>query len=117
MRAILLSTDLMVVSHVRGAAARTGATLDTASNADDAAAICQREQADLLLVDLATPVSALSVFVNRLKGDAAAAPTIVAFGPHVHAERLEAARQAGCDTVISRGQFFAGIDGLLRSGG
>jgi hypothetical protein len=40
-------------------------------------------------------------------------PRVIAFGPHVHEERLQAARKAGCDEVVSRGQFFAQVEGML----
>jgi hypothetical protein len=38
---------------------------------------------------------------------------VVAFGPHVHEERLAAARNAGCDEVVSRGEFFARLDAIV----
>ena len=40
-------------------------------------------------------------------------PPVLAFGPHVHHQRLESARQAGCDLVVSRGRFSAELPGLL----
>jgi len=53
--------------------------------------------------------------VNHLKTKQSAATRVIAFGPHVHEKRLEAARRAGCDVVVSRGQFFAQLNTILKS--
>jgi hypothetical protein len=39
-------------------------------------------------------------------------PRVVAFGPHVHVDKLAAARAAGCE-VMSRGQFLTQIGDVL----
>ena len=52
--------------------------------------------------------------VNQLRADASHSVHVVAFGPHVHENRLAAVREAGCDLVVSRGQFFAEIDAILK---
>jgi hypothetical protein len=44
---------------------------------------------------------------------ASAATRVIAFGPHVHEDRLAAARAAGCDSVLSRGQFFSQAENVL----
>ena len=52
--------------------------------------------------------------MNQLRADASHSVHVVAFGPHVHEERLAAAREAGCDVVVSRGKFFAELDAILK---
>lgn len=113
MSVILLSSDLVAVSRVSGAAAQAGAVVRTVSNADEAAECCVAESAAMLIIDLALPSLDIGALVQRLRGGANVAK-IVAYGPHVYAERLAAARQAGCDKVVSRGQFFAQLDAILR---
>ncbi|MBX3444102.1 MAG: hypothetical protein KF774_16985 [Planctomyces sp.] len=44
----------------------------------------------------------------------ASRPRVVAFGPHVQTQRLEAARAAGCDAVLSRGQVTSSASLLRR---
>ncbi|QDT56120.1 hypothetical protein Pan44_41710 [Caulifigura coniformis] len=37
---------------------------------------------------------------------------VVAFGPHVHTAKLDAAREAGCDAILTRGQISSNPQGL-----
>jgi DNA-binding response OmpR family regulator len=113
MTIVLLSGDLMVVSRVQGAAKSVGADLCTAGNADQAREYCKTEPVKLVIVDLGLPAVNIGTLVNDLGADETFAPKIVAFGPHVHEERLAAARQTGCDEVVSRGQFFAQVEAIL----
>jgi hypothetical protein len=39
-------------------------------------------------------------------------PRVVAFGPHVHEAKFEAAKQAGCDALLTRGQISSNPQGL-----
>jgi AmiR/NasT family two-component response regulator len=109
MRVVLVSNDLMVVSRVQGPAARVGADVRSAGAAD----VLTHVPIDLVIVDLATPRLELEALVAELKSAGDTAPRIVAFGPHVHEDRLAAAREAGCDVVMSRGQFFAQVDAII----
>jgi len=49
-------------------------------------------------------------------GEAAAAggPRLVAFGPHVHRQRLDDACAAGADEAISRGELLGSLPALVR---
>ena len=113
MNVVLLTSDLMAASRVQGAAARIAATLLTATTAEQAIAFCNDESVGVMLVDLAMPGLEIGPLVSSLKRGDFASPKVVAFGPHVHEERLVAARDAGCDEVVSRGQFFAQIESIL----
>ena len=39
---------------------------------------------------------------------------LIAFGPHVHKQRLDDAVAAGVDEAVSRGELFGGFPALLR---
>jgi hypothetical protein len=67
----------------------------------------------LVVLDLSIPEVDVSALVSTVRKHADAAK-VVAFGPHVHADKLDAARLAGCDEVVSRGQFFAQLDAILQ---
>lgn len=78
-----------------------------------AALECEPEQASLLIIDLGAPLNDIAAIVAHFKSKSPP-PRILAFGPHVHEERLAAAREAGCDEVVSRGQFFTQMDALVQ---
>jgi DNA-binding response OmpR family regulator len=117
MNVLLLSGDLMVASRVEGAAARIGLSLRTVSTDDQAATACANQPNGLLIVDLSTAGLDVAALIAGLTAMADRRPKTIAFGPHVHESLLSAAREAGCDEVISRGQFFAQLDEILRRAG
>ena len=61
---------------------------------------------------LALGVDALDLpaFLAALKEACPAMPSVVAFGSHVDAERLRAARAAGCDRVLPRSKFVEELE-------
>jgi CheY-like chemotaxis protein len=116
MTVILLTGDLTVISRVEGAAARAGASTSAVSSETAAIECCQSNDAKLLIVDLNAASLDVKSLLTQLKMAMAAPPRVVAFGPHVHEERLAAAREAGCDEVVSRGQFFAQLESIVGRG-
>jgi len=75
---------------------------------------CRDAGPSLLIVDLATAALELD-FIQQLRADDSFAVQVVAFGPHVHEERLAAARDVGCDLVLSRGRFFSEVDTIVQN--
>lgn len=111
MSALLITTDLMATSSAEGDARRVGVEL--AIVAPGRAVESAGAETRLGAIDLSAPIGDLSALVEGLRA-AAAGATLVAYGPHVHEARLQAARDAGCDLVISRGQFHKGFADLLK---
>lgn len=112
MNIVLLTTDLTVVSRVEGAAKLVGADVHVVANAARALTECRDASAKSLIVDLSTPALELEI-VQKLAAAPGRSLQIAAFGPHVHEDRLVAARAAGCDLVLSRGQFFHDINEIV----
>jgi CheY-like chemotaxis protein len=112
MSVVLLTGDLTVISRVQGAASRAGANLRAVLGAAQAIDCCLNEPVEFLILDLSAASLDAMAIVEQLKA-APNRPRVIAFGPHVHEERLQAARKAGCDEVVSRGQFFAQVEGML----
>jgi DNA-binding NarL/FixJ family response regulator len=110
---VLLANDLMVVSRLQNGATQAGAHIHSAASGDRALQLCDLYSARLLIVDLATPGLELD-FVQQLKARPDRETRVVAFGPHVHKNRLDAAQVAGCDLVLSRGQFFNDVETILN---
>jgi len=114
----LITGDLLFSSRVSGAAERAGVRLSTVA-AGDAEGVCKlaaESGATLALIDLdaVAATGTLKRIVAGLRETPGGSPTIVAYGAHVHRDRLDAAREAGCDQVLTRGQFDAGMDAILR---
>lgn len=113
MSVVLLTGDLTVISRVEGAAKPIGESVRAFSSASQAVFSCSLEHAKLLIIDLSFPSLNVKKLIDILPEVTISPPRVVAFGPHVHAERLADARQAGCDEVVSRGEFFARLDAIL----
>ena len=114
MTVVLLSRDLMGASRIEGAARQAGAQFRMFANLDAATECCATQPVALVIVDLATAGLDVAAVVERLKSESERSPTIVAFGPHVHVASLEAAKDAGCDEVLSRGQFMSQLDTIFE---
>jgi len=114
MAVVLLSGDLSVLSRVEGAAARLGKKVQIASDASHAFNSGDADQPELLIIDLSSPSLDIESIVKECRSNQSGQTRIIAFGPHVHENRLAAAREAGCDLVVSRGQFFAQLETLLQ---
>lgn len=113
MAALALISDLMMQSQASAAAKQAGVDLQVAFSEEALLAKAQATPHNLVVLDLSHPGLDPPALVARLKpllGDQA---TIIAFGPHVHQSKLEAAAAAGCNLVLSRGQFHAQLDALL----
>ena len=109
----LLSGDLIVASQVARAAARHDFELQTYSSAEALLAATAEQVPTTVILDLSLPGLRLQELVAELKSLTASAQ-LVAFAPHVHAGKIAAAREAGCDTVISRGALHDRLDELLQ---
>ena len=80
-------------------------SLHSAATIERTVELCEAQHVEAVLVDLGTPGLKPNDLAERLAPLATGRPAIVAFGPHVHEALLSAAREAGCDEVVSRGQF------------
>lgn len=103
-KVVLLSTDLMISSLVSGAVGPLEATLVTVGTAVSALEAIAGEEA-ILVIDLRLSGLDVGKLVASARQAGVSSLQIVAFGPHVHEANLAAAREAGCDAVLTRGQF------------
>jgi CheY-like chemotaxis protein len=115
MSVVLLSSDLSVLSRIEGITASRGKSVRIVSASLQAIEVCKTEAIELLVVDLSRPALDIVTLIHQLRSGHGVATRVVAFGPHVHENRLAAARGAGCDVVVSRGQFFAQLESILSS--
>jgi len=98
-----------VVSAAKAHGVAVALVADQAAMADKIAADCR-----LALIDLSLDRLNLPAAVSAIK---AGAPTaqVIAYGPHVDAAALTDAKEAGCDQVLTRGQFNKQYAELLAS--
>ena len=112
---LFLTTDLMFASRAGGAAQRAGVALDTIPAPERLVERCREETAALVIVDLSLGGLEIAELVASLRELPHAPRRIIAYGPHVHEAKLQAAATAGCDAVFSRGEFNAQMDRILAS--
>ena len=101
---LLLSDDLIFTSRITGTAHALGLEVRQVRILDQLPEMAKRFQARCVIVDLAFPELDLPVLLHRL-GEEGPAPRVVAYGSHVDAAALHAAREAGCSPVLPRSKF------------
>ena len=98
----LLCDDLMFTSRITGTARSLGLTIKTARSVDVLEKMMEQQGPVCVLLDLGHAGLDVAGLVPRLKQKAA---RVVAYGSHVDAAGLRAAREAGCEPVLPRSKF------------
>ena len=115
MTVLFLSSDLIFSSRLAGAAGQLNVPIQVAASAASLVAkVGEAETPPLVILDLNTPGVSCGSLVPALRALPSPPTAIIAYGPHVHEARLAEARAAGCDEVMSRGQFNAGMLEVIR---
>ena len=114
MLTLLLTTDLLVSSAVQSTAEAEGVQLAVVSSTEELVAQVAAQDTHLVILDLSTAGVDPLQLVGQLRQGASAPGSIIGFAPHVHAAKLAAAEKAGCDEVLSRGQFHGQCGVMLR---
>ena len=110
MHVLLLSNDLMTASQIEGAVRSAGGGVSVATTVGKSLDEAENP-IDVVILDLSTTgdvAATVSLFREH-----SSPPRIIAFGPHVHAGKLAAAKEAGCDAVYTRGQFLPQVAAAL----
>ena len=102
---LLLSDDMIFSSRITATARALGLSVKTAKTIEALLQLARRDAPRGVIVDLGYPGLAITDLIERLHGACAEKPNIVAFGSHVDAASLRAAREAGCDLVFPRRKF------------
>ncbi len=113
MSVLFFTKDLVFSSRLSGHTQALGIPLSVLSEADQLVTNASRDQVQLVLLDLSTPGLDPKQLVPQLRGLPRPPKAIIAFGPHVHATQLAAAREAGCDQVLARGEFNRRMASIL----
>jgi len=102
---LVLSDDLIFFSRIAAAARDAGLAVRQARSAADLLALARQGAPGGVIVDLQNPGLDLPALLADLRATCPVMPRVVAYGSHVEAEVLRAARQAGCDRVLPRSRF------------
>jgi len=106
----LLSDDLLFTSRIAGTARGLGLDVRVARSASELGKLIAQQPPACLLLDLHNPGLALEELLASLPRPR---PLVVAYGSHVDAARLKAARDAGCDLVLPRSKFVEELPAAL----
>lgn len=109
---LCLSRDLAISSRVESSAARFNLPVRTFSSFASPSSEIPAADKYLVIIDLQSVGTEIQATIDNLR-QAYPEARFVAFAPHVYTERLEEARRAGCDQVISRGTFFRQLDEII----
>lgn len=110
MNGLMLCDDLIFFSRVSGAARAAGLTVRMVRSAADLLAAARTAAPGGVIVDVHNPGLDLPALLAGLKDACPAAPRVTAYGSHVEAAVLRAARQAGCDQVLPRSVFVKELE-------
>ena len=113
MSVVYFTADWMFATQATAAAKDRSLGMKVVGDAATLAAACDQDTT-LVIVDLESAAGGLAEIVSIVLAGQGERPQIVAYGPHVHEGRLAAARQAGCDSVLSKGKFHAQMQSLLQ---
>jgi CheY-like chemotaxis protein len=107
---LLLSDDLIFASKVTATARAAGLTVQVVRTPQQLLATARKQPPTGVILDLHNPGLDVAALLAGLREACPAMPRVVAYGSHVEADTLRAARQAGCDRVMPRSQFVADLE-------
>jgi CheY-like chemotaxis protein len=110
---LLLSDDLMFTSRITGTARGLGLDVRPARSAGVLRELARQQAPRCVLLDLSNPGLDAADLLAWLKAQCMPPPFVVAYGSHVDAATLHAAREAGCDVVLPRSKFVEDLPRLL----
>lgn len=113
MTGLLLSDDLIDASRITATARALGLDVRQLKSTDALLAAAEANVPGAVLVDLHNPGLDVASLVEAMR-KVSPRPSVIGFGSHVDAARLKSARQAGCDRVLPRSQFFEELEANLR---
>ena len=110
---LMICDDLIFTSRVTATARAHGKTVTPVRSAEQAVRLARESPPRCVVVDLHVSGLDLPALLAELRAACPAMPRVIGYGSHVDAERLKAARQAGCDTVLPRSKFVAELETKL----
>jgi DNA-binding NarL/FixJ family response regulator len=106
----MLCDDLIFFSRVSGAARAAGLTVRMCRSSSEILTAARVAPPGGVIIDVHNPGLDLPALLAGLKDACPTMPRVIAYGSHVEAAVLRAARAAGCDRVMPRSQFVEELE-------
>jgi CheY-like chemotaxis protein len=110
---LALGDDLIFFSRISEAARAAGLAVRQVRTPAELVALAARNPPGGVILDLHNPGLDLPALLAELRAACPMMPRVTAYGSHVEAETLRAAREAGCDRVLPRSRFVKELDGAI----
>lgn len=110
---LLLSDDMIFSSRITGTAQALGLKVNAVKSAKNLMAQAKERTPTCVIVDLSHPDLRVPELIGELQDICSPLPRLVAYGSHVDAATLRAARDAGCNIVLPRSAFAEQLSGSL----
>jgi CheY-like chemotaxis protein len=104
--------DLMFSSKVNAAA--RGKSIEWLKRGTKVTEQVKASKPDVLLIDLASPQLDAVNAIREIKSGEEKNVTVIGYVDHTREDVIEAARAAGCDQVMSKGEFARRLPELLE---
>ena len=111
--ALMLSDDLLFTSRVTATARAAGLSVTPARGAGELLKLARAAPPRCVIVDLHNPGLDVGELIAGLRAACDPMPRVIAYGSHVEAAALRAARAAGCDEVMPRSRFVEVLEEAL----
>lgn len=111
---MILTQDLMMSSSVSAAARQKGLEFKSATNLDRVEKLLGQGSVETLLIDLQMPGFELAKLMTQIDAANIPRPRMIAYAQHVNVDLLSAARKAGIEEVLTRGQLHGNLENLLE---
>ena len=111
---LMLCDDLIFFSRVAGTAKARGLAVKQLRSPEAVLEAARQAPPGGVILDLHHEGLDLPALLAGLRAACPVMPRVVAFGSHVEAETLKAARAAGCDLVLPRSKFVKELEGSLK---
>jgi len=110
---LLLSDDMIFSSRITGTAQALGLKVNAVKSAKNLMAQAKERTPTCVILDLSHPDLRVPESIGELQEVCSPMPRLVAYGSHVDAAALRAAREAGCNIVLPRSAFVEQLSGSL----
>jgi hypothetical protein len=111
---LLVCRDLIFTTKVKDTAGALGYRLLVSGDLASARSMIEASRPCAVFIDLTAGEMAARTAIIAYQKLAGPDAWLVAFGPHVEAEALAAAKDAGCHLVLPRSKFAAELPAVLH---